>query len=93
MGARGTDVALASADLVLVTSDLRRLGTCVRLSRRCPRTIHVNIAMGLAWTVLLIIFAGSGLLGAQGAVVAAVFHNLSTFAGMARVSVWVAATV
>src|SRR5712672_661094 len=37
MGARGTDVALASADLVLMTNDLRRLGTCIRLSRRCPR--------------------------------------------------------
>jgi Cd2+/Zn2+-exporting ATPase len=84
MGARGTDVALASADLVLMTSDLRRLGTCVRLSRRCRRTIHVNIAMGLGWTALLIALAASGLLGAQGAVVAAVFHNLSTFAGMAN---------
>jgi Cd2+/Zn2+-exporting ATPase len=84
MGTRGTDVALASADLVLMTSDLRRLGTCVRLSRRCRRTIHVNIAMGLGWTVLLIALAATGMLGAQGAVIAAVFHNLSTFAGMAN---------
>ena len=84
MGARGTDLALASADLVLMTSDLRRLGTCIRLSRLCRRTIHVNVAMGLGWTVVLIAFAASGLLGPQGAVVAAVFHNLSTFAGMAN---------
>lgn len=47
MGARGTDVALASADLVLMTNDLRRLGTCVRLSRRCRRTIYVNVGLGL----------------------------------------------
>ncbi len=44
MGARGTDVALASADLVLMTNDLRRLGTCIRLSRRCRRTIYANVS-------------------------------------------------
>ena len=46
MGAQGTDVALASADLVLMTNDLRRLGTCVRLSRRCRRTISSMSAIG-----------------------------------------------
>ena len=29
MGGQGTDVALASADLVLMTNNLRRLGTCI----------------------------------------------------------------
>ena len=84
MGAQGTDVALASADLVLMTSDLRRLGTAVRLSRRCRRTIHINVAIGLGWTVALVGLAASGGLGAQGAIVAALLHNLSTFLGMAN---------
>ncbi len=84
MGANGTDVALASADLVLMTSDLTRLGTAIRLSRRCRRTIHVNVAMGLGWTALLVAAAATGALGPQGAIVAAVFHNLGTFAGMAN---------
>ncbi|HTH96024.1 MAG TPA: cation-translocating P-type ATPase [Stellaceae bacterium] len=84
MGAQGTDVALASADLVLMTSDLRRLGTCIRLSRRCRRTIHVNVAIGLGWTIILIALASAGVLGAEGAIIAAVFHNLSTFIGMAN---------
>jgi Cd2+/Zn2+-exporting ATPase len=84
MGAHGTDVALASADIVLVGNDLRRLGTAIRLSRRCQRTIHVNIAIGLAWTALLVTLAAFGLLGVQGAIVAAVLHNLSTFAGLAN---------
>ena len=82
MGAQGTDVALASADLVLMTSDLRRLGTCIRLSRRCRRTIHVNVAMGLVWTVTLVGLAATGVLGSQGAIIAAIFHNVSTLAGM-----------
>ena len=54
MGAHGTDVALASADLVLMTNDLRRLGTCVRLSRLSRRTIMVNIGIGLGWTVVVV---------------------------------------
>ncbi len=82
MGAQGTDVALASADIVLMTSDLRRLGTCLRLSRRCRRTIHVNVAIGLGWTMILVGLAGTGMLGAQGAIIAAVFHNLSTLVGL-----------
>ncbi len=84
MGAQGTDVALASADLVLMTSDLRRLGTALRLSRRCRRTIHWNVALALGWTVLLIGLAASGVLGAAGAIIAALLHNLSTFLGMAN---------
>jgi Zn2+/Cd2+-exporting ATPase len=84
MGARGTDVALASADIVLMTSDLRRLITCLRLSRKCQRTIHTNVAIGLGWTVIMVGLASTGSLGAQGAIIAAVFHNLSTFIGMAN---------
>ncbi len=82
MGAQGTDVALASADLVLMTSDLRRLATAIRLSRRCRRTIHVNVGIGLGWTVTLVAVAAAGGLGAQGAIVAALLHNVSTFAGL-----------
>jgi Cd2+/Zn2+-exporting ATPase len=82
MGARGTDVALASADLVLMTNDLRRLGTCVRLSRRCRRTIYVNVCIGLGWTVVIVAAAATGVLGASGAIIAAFLHNVSTLVVM-----------
>src|SRR6202789_2671646 len=84
VGGEGTGGALASPDLVLITSDLRRLATCIRLSRHCRRTIHVNVAVGLGWTVALVVLAACGLLGPEGAIVAAVVHNLSTLAGMAN---------
>jgi heavy metal translocating P-type ATPase len=84
MGAGGTDVAMASADLVLMSSDLRRLATAIRLSRRCRRTIHVNVALGLGWTLVLMALAAAGVLGAGGAVIAALMHNLSTFLGVAN---------
>jgi P-type E1-E2 ATPase len=84
MGAQGTDVAMASADLVLMSSDLRRLPTAIRLSRRCRRTIHLNVALGLGWTLVLMALAAGGVLGAGGAVIAALMHNLSTFLGVAN---------
>ncbi len=84
MGARGTDVALASADLVLMTNDLRRLGTCVRLSRRCRRTILINVGVGLGWTAVVIGIAAAGIFGASGALVAAILHNAGTLAVMAN---------
>lgn len=78
MGAGGADIALASADIVLIGSDLRRLGTCVRLSRRCRHTLHVNVVIGLGWTLAIVALAAFGLLGVAGAMIAAVLHNLST---------------
>lgn len=78
MGSGGADIALASADIVLIGSDLRRLGTCVRLSRQCRRTLHVNVIVGIGWTLAIVVFAAFGWLGAAGAMLAAVLHNLST---------------
>ena len=78
MGAGGADIALASSDIVLIGSDLRRLGTCVRLSRECRHTLHVNVIIGLGWTLAIVAAAAFGWLGVAGAMIAAVLHNLST---------------
>ncbi|HVT34226.1 MAG TPA: cation-translocating P-type ATPase [Nevskiaceae bacterium] len=78
MGGHGTDVALASADLVLMTNDLRRLGTCIRLSRRCRRTIYINIGLGLIWTMVMLFLAVTGVLGVHGALIAALAQNFSS---------------
>jgi heavy metal translocating P-type ATPase len=78
MGAGGADIALASADVVLIGSDLRRLGTCLRLSRRCRQTLRTNVIIGLGWTLVIVFAAAFGWLGAGGALIAAILHNLST---------------
>jgi len=78
MGAGGADIALAAADIVLIHSDLRRLATCVRLSRECRRTLQWNVVIGLGWTLAIVVAAAFGLLGAAGAMIAALLHNLST---------------
>jgi heavy metal translocating P-type ATPase len=84
MGEHGTDVAIAAADIVLLGSDLRRLATCIRLSRHCQRTIQVNGLIALAWTVLLVGAAAAGWLGSNGAIAAALLHNLGTLLVMAN---------
>lgn len=84
MGAGGADIALASADIVLIGSDLRRLGTAIRLSRQCRRTLLVNVVVGLAWTLAIVAAAAFGLLGAAGAMIAALLHNLSSLLVMAN---------
>lgn len=76
MGERGIDVAVASADIVLLGDDLRRIATCVRLGRQCRRTATVNAALGLGWTVAVIACAALGFLGP---VAVALLHNLGTF--------------
>ena len=81
MGGKGTDVALASADVVLMGDDLRRLGTCIRLARTARRTTNVNVAVGLGWTALIL---AGGTIGWYGPLAAALLHNLGTLAVMAN---------
>ena len=82
MGTQGADIALASADLALMTNDLRRLGTCVRLSRRCRQTIWVNVVIGMGFAIGLVGLASFGVLGASAPIIAALLHNVSTFLGI-----------
>ncbi|PTB16992.1 heavy metal translocating P-type ATPase [Trinickia symbiotica] len=81
MGERGIDIAAASADVVLLSDDLRRIATCIRLGRRCRRTATINAAIGLAWTVGVIALAAAGALSA---VWVAILHNVGTFVVIAN---------
>ncbi|MFL9871915.1 heavy metal translocating P-type ATPase [Paraburkholderia megapolitana] len=76
MGERGIDIAVASADIVLLGDDLRRIPMCIRLGRRCRSTATINAAIGLIWTVEIIALAAFGVLGA---VWVAILHNVGTF--------------
>lgn len=40
--------------------------------------LQVNVIIGLGWTLAIVVFAAFGWLGAAGAMIAAVLHNLST---------------
>ena len=55
---RGTDVAIDSADVVLMNSRLTDAAAAIRLSRATLRNIHENLFWAFAYNVLLIPVAG-----------------------------------
>ena len=62
MGGAGTDVALETADVVLMADDLGKLPYLLRLSRRTRRTLATNIAFALGAIVLMVTtILGAGL--------------------------------
>ncbi|MEL7168768.1 MAG: HAD-IC family P-type ATPase, partial [Bacteroidota bacterium] len=56
MGAAGTDVALETADLVLMADDLDKLAYAVALSRAARRTLIVNLSFAVAVIVVMLGF-------------------------------------
>ncbi len=57
MGAAGTDVALETADVVLMADDLTSIAYAIKLSRRARRVVRQNIAFSLGVIVVLVISA------------------------------------
>jgi Cd2+/Zn2+-exporting ATPase len=55
MGGAGSDVALETADVVLMSDDLRRLPFAVALAREATRTVKINLAVSLGVAALLIV--------------------------------------
>ncbi|MGH2544813.1 MAG: HAD-IC family P-type ATPase, partial [Ardenticatenaceae bacterium] len=55
MGGAGTDVALETADMVLMADDLSKLPYAIELSRRARRIVWQNIAFSLAVIGLLVL--------------------------------------
>lgn len=54
MGAAGSDVALETADLVLMADDLANVPYALRLSRKARRVVWQNVAFALGVIVLLV---------------------------------------
>ena len=55
MGTAGSDVALDTADIVLMADRLERLVTAIRLGRRSQRIVKQNIVFALSFIVLLLV--------------------------------------
>jgi Cu+-exporting ATPase len=58
----GSDIALRSADIILVRDDLRVVVDAVRLSRRTLRTIHGNLIWAFGYNVAALPLAALGFL-------------------------------
>ena len=59
---RGTDVAIAAADVILVRDDLRSVPQALDLARATMRTIRVNLGWAFGYNVAAIPIAAAGLL-------------------------------
>lgn len=59
---RGTDVAIAAADVILVRDDLRSVPEALDLARATMRTIRVNLGWAFGYNVAAIPIAALGLL-------------------------------
>ncbi|MEN6436403.1 MAG: cadmium-transporting ATPase, partial [Anaerolineaceae bacterium] len=75
MGGAGTDVALETADVVLMGDDISRLPFAVGLGRATRAVILQNLVIALGVIAVLVI---TGLTGLTGIGIAIVFHEGST---------------
>lgn len=87
MGVGGTDVALETADIVLMGDDLSRLPFAMGLSRKMRTIIRVNIAFSLAVIAVLVLSTLSvgiplplGVVGHEGSTIVVVLNGLRLLA-------------
>ena len=83
MGAAGSDVALETADIVLMTDRLEKLEYVIALGRRSQSIVKQNIAFALTFIVLLLVanFVGNitmplGVIGHEGSTVLVTLSGL-----------------
>jgi heavy metal translocating P-type ATPase len=60
MGAVGTDVAIETADIALMTDDLEKIPAVVRLSRKALRVIKENLVFALIFNTIMVILSAQG---------------------------------
>lgn len=76
MGALGNEVAIATADVALMSHDLRRLADLLVLSRRTISTINQNLLAGFVLIIGAVTASAAGLVTP---IMAAFWHEFSAF--------------
>ncbi len=75
MGAIGSDIAINSASIALMTNDLRRVPFLIVLSRKTSAIMYQNLAFGLIFVLCGIILS---VFGRMDPIAAAALHTVST---------------
>jgi Cd2+/Zn2+-exporting ATPase len=84
MGAIGSDAALETADVALMTDELPKIAYALRLSRATVRNIRVNVALSLVLKAAFLALAVSGLATLWMAVIADTGTSLLVVANAMR---------
>jgi copper-(or silver)-translocating P-type ATPase/heavy metal-(Cd/Co/Hg/Pb/Zn)-translocating P-type ATPase len=72
MGALGTDIAIETADIALMSDDISKIPELIDLSKKVMSTINVNIAAPILINFAAIVLAAFGIIGP---VAGALIHN------------------
>ena len=75
MGAVGTDVAIETADIALMTDELKKIPVVIRLSRKALRVIKENLAFAIAFNTVLVLLSAQGLMTM---ILGAILHQASS---------------
>jgi Zn2+/Cd2+-exporting ATPase len=57
MGAAGTDVAIETADVVLMSDDIEKVDYVIHLGKRARRVVRQNVFFSVGWMLLLVVIA------------------------------------
>jgi Cd2+/Zn2+-exporting ATPase len=60
MGAVGTDVAIETADIALMTDELKKIPTVIQLSQKALRVIKENLIFALVFNTVLVLLSAQG---------------------------------
>ncbi|MFP4062724.1 MAG: heavy metal translocating P-type ATPase [Halochromatium sp.] len=80
----GTDVSIASADIVLMSTELIRVRDAVALSRRTLRAIRQNIGLSIAYNLIMVPLAMAALITPLVAAISMPLSSLAVIGNSAR---------
>ena len=81
----GTDVSIASADIVLIASELGRVRDAGRLARRTLRVIRQNIGLSITYNVIMVPLAMAALITPLVAAISMPLSSLAVIGNSARI--------
>jgi Cd2+/Zn2+-exporting ATPase len=81
MGLAGSDVALETADIGLMTDEIERIPEVIAISHQALRAIRQNVIFSMSWNVFSLIL---GVFGVIGPVIGAIMHELSALPALAN---------
>jgi P-type Cu2+ transporter len=81
----GTDVSIASADIVLMSSELEKVRLAIGLSRRTLRTIRQNIGISITYNMIMVPLAMAAIVTPLVAAVSMPLSSLAVIGNSARI--------